>query len=104
MYNQMILDKIAEERKKKGLSVYKLTELANLSANTIYNWYNKGASPTIAALSNVCNVLDLSLPILLSSTEKEYLSAQEETLIEEYRKLTDKQRQLIVDLIKELGI
>lgn len=38
MYNQKILEKIAEERKKKGLSVYKLTELANLSANTIYNW------------------------------------------------------------------
>ena len=102
--NQKILEKIAEARKKKGLTVYKLTELANLSANTIYNWYNKGASPTIAALSSVCNILDISLPHLLSTTEKEYLSAQEEVLIEEYKKLTSQQRQLIIDLIKELAV
>ena len=45
-----ILKKLDKLRKEKGLSIFKLTELAGLSENTIYNWYNKGSKPTIEAL------------------------------------------------------
>lgn len=99
---QKILERITEERKKKGLSVYKLTELANLSSNTVYNWYNKKAVPTITALSSICEILDISLPELVSLNEKAYLSAQEDLLIQKFRGMTDHQRKLVLDLVKEI--
>ena len=38
-----ILEKLDKLRKEKDMSIFKLTELAGLSENTVYNWYNKGS-------------------------------------------------------------
>ena len=39
---EMILLKIDKEARDKDISLGKLGQLAELSENTIYNWYNKG--------------------------------------------------------------
>lgn len=97
-----ILCKIENQRKKKGLSIFKLTELSELSENTIYSWYNRGAEPSILALSAVCNILNISMSELFSITENEFLSAQEEELISQFRKLSENKRKLILELSSEL--
>ena len=69
-----ILKKLDKLRKEKGLSIFKLTELAGLSENTIYNWYNKGSKPTIEALKAVCDVLNVSLSCFFAETINESVS------------------------------
>ena len=98
-----ILQKLDKLRKEKGISIFKLTELAGLSENTIYNWYNKGSQPTIEALKAVCDVLNISLSCFFAENINESISAQEEDLLALFRKLTPSQKELYVQLLIELN-
>ena len=98
-----ILKKLDKLRKEKGLSIFKLTELAGLSENTIYNWYNKGSKPTIEALKAVCDVLNVSLSYFFSETISESISAQEEEMLTLFRALTPDQKELCKKLLVEFN-
>ena len=96
-----ILQKIDRLREEKGLSVFRLTELSGLSENTIYNWYNKGRSPSLSALESVCKVLDISLSCFFAENINESISAQEEQLLGAFRSLTAEQKNLVLQLLNE---
>lgn len=91
------LKKILEER---NMSIFRLTELADLSENTIYNWFSKGAVPTLPALYNICNILNVPLWILLK--ECEFDSDEEDDFMNLYHSLSEKQRGIISDLMNEM--
>ena len=98
-----ILNKLDKLRKEKGISIFKLTELAGLSENTIYNWYNKGSKPTIEALKAVCDALNVSLSCFFAETLNESISAQEEELLTLFRTLSPAQKELCEKLLIELN-
>lgn len=98
-----ILKKLDKLRKEKGISIFKLTELAGLSENTIYNWYNKGSKPTIEALKAVCDVFNVSLSYFFAETINESISAQEDELLTLFRALTPAQKELYKKLLIELN-
>jgi transcriptional regulator with XRE-family HTH domain len=98
-----ILEKLDKLRKEKGISIFKLTELAGLSENTIYNWYNKGSCPTIEALKAVCDVLNISLSCFFAENINESISAQEEEILSLFRALTPTQKELSKQLLVELN-
>ena len=98
-----ILQKLDKLRKEKGLSIFKLTELAGLSENTIYNWYNKGSQPTIEALKAVCEVLNISLSCFFAENINESISAQEEEFLVLFRSLTLGQKELCKKLLVEFN-
>lgn len=98
-----ILIKLKTIIEQKGLSINKVTELSGLSENTIYNWYNKGAEPSIHALNAVCGVLGISIASLLSNATDELCYAfNEEELVKRYRTLNPKKQELVLQLIREL--
>ena len=96
-----ILEKLDKLRKEKGFSIFKLTELAGLSENTVYNWYNKGSRPTIEALKAVCDVLNISLSCFFAESLNESISAQEEELLILFRALTPDQKELCIRLLNQ---
>lgn len=98
-----ILQKLDKLRKEKGFSIFKLTEFAGLSENTIYNWYNKGSKPTIEALKAVCDVLNVSLSYFFAENINETISAKEEELLALFRALTPIQKELCMQLLSELN-
>lgn len=98
---ELILSKIKDIIKEKGLTIYKLTELAGLSENTIYNWYNKGAEPTISALKAICPHLNVSLSYLVAEEESTANNYLEEELLRHFRSLPEKKKVAILNLIKE---
>ncbi len=100
---EKILAKLKILMKKKNLSIFKVTELADLSENTIYNWYNKGAEPSVHALMSVCRVLGISISQLFAETESEYLSIQENEMLKNFRQLSDGKREVVINLIEELN-
>ena len=99
---KQILEKIDSLRREKGLSVYKLTIQAELSENTIYNWYKKNYCPTLDALEAVCRVLDISLFSLFATNESEALTSQEEQLISIFRKLSSSEKEILFHLATDL--
>ena len=98
-----ILQKLDKLRKEKGISIFKLTELAGLSENTIYNWYNKGSQPSLEALQAVCDVLNISLSCFFAENINESISAQEEEILGLFRNLTSEQKELCKQLLVELN-
>ena len=96
-----ILQKLDRLRKEEGLSIFKLTELAGLSENTIYNWYNKGSQPSLEALKAVCDVLNISLSCFFAENINESISAQEEEFLGLFRSLTSEQKELCRQLLVE---
>ena len=97
------LEKIDRVRKEQKLSIYKLTTQADLSENTIYNWYKKSSKPTVEALQAVCRALNISLSSLFATNEAETLNAQEEGLINDFRALSLENKALLMQLTRELS-
>lgn len=99
-----VLDKLKFYINKRRLTIYKLTEMSDLSENTIYNWYNKGAEPSLHALYSICNILDITMAELFSESDEEILSVKENELIKMFRKLSIQQRELLISLMSEFKI
>lgn len=99
------LEKLTKLRTEAGLSIGKLTTLAGLSENTIYNWYRKGKNvrPTVYALKAVCDVLGVSLSCFFAIDDKEYLSAQEERLLTAFSKVDERYRDHILIVVEGLA-
>lgn len=99
---EKLLTKLKFYIKDKGLTIYKVTELCDLSENTIYNWYNKGAEPSLHALCSICKVLGISMPELFSESDNEILTIKENEVIRQFRTLSDNQKDLVIKLLSEL--
>lgn len=99
---EAVLLKIKDLIKAKGLTIYKLTELAGLSENTIYNWYNKGSEPTLRALDAICPFLGVSLAYLVSTNDNYTNTFQEMELIKYFRNLSENKREALLGLVKEM--
>jgi transcriptional regulator with XRE-family HTH domain len=97
----LLLQRLDEIRKDRRISVYKLTEMADLSANTIYNWYRKDVKPTIEALEKVCRVLEVDISALLTKEEKcdEEYTTREVRLIENFRRLNDSEQDALENFV-----
>lgn len=97
-----VLEKLKYYMKEKCYSIYKITELSDLSENTIYNWYNKGAEPSLRALQSICKVLDVSMSELFCDEGEYVFTSREFELLKRFSKLSAKQKDLIFELVEEL--
>ncbi len=100
---EKVLTRIKSLIDAKGLTIFKLTELSGLSENTIYNWYNNGAEPSIRALKAICPHLEVTLSQLVADNDNEEITYQEKELINNFKKLSDSKKDIIVKLIKEMA-
>ena len=98
---EMILLKIDKEARDKDISLGKLGQLAELSENTIYNWYNKGCKPTLYALNSVCEVLGIPLYELFVNDIENIQTIEEKEFLSVYRKLSAEQKKLVKQLMCE---
>lgn len=99
-----ILEKITKLRKEKGLSIFKLTELADLSPNTIYKWYRteQKTYSTIEALGAVCDVLGITLANLFTKDSQEKRTVETEEMLSIYSDLTSEQQYVCKQVMKQI--
>lgn len=94
-----VLEKLKNYMADKDLTVYKLTELSGLSINTVYNWYNKGAEPSLGALRSICDVLDISMSELFNEGDSNIYTNKEKKLINKFRTLSERQKDFLVKFL-----
>ncbi len=99
---EAVLAKLKEYIKNKGLTIYKLTEMSDLSENTIYNWYNKGAEPSVHALYSICEILGISMAELFADDGQSIMTLQESNLLEDFRQLSAQRKEVVLNLVREL--
>lgn len=100
-----VLQRILDERDRKGWNEYTLAQKSGLTQSTISTWYRKKLQPSVASIEKICN----GLGITLSDFFMEYktgdnieLSKKQAELLMLWSKLTEKQSQSILDMINSL--
>ena len=94
--------RLKELREKKGLTVYKLAQLSGYSYQYIKEIEDGAKSnPSIRALMRICNALGVSLIDFLFPGNQ-IIEPDLEPWVKAGKKLSTKQRKIIIQLIEEM--
>ena len=91
---------IFQYRKARKLTREELAEKSNLSSNHIYELEMGNCIPTTITLIDICNALNISLSQIIDLNFINNNSEFAENFLIDFQKLTDKEKQLIIYLIK----
>ena len=91
-----IVRKLENIRTNRGLSVYKVTQLADISQQTYYSWIKENVMPSMTSLKKVCNVLGVEITDILTDNSD---SLEFETLKSKWNMMTLSQKQSIMSII-----
>jgi transcriptional regulator with XRE-family HTH domain len=58
---KFILEKVDRMKTERGWSVYKLAQESGINPQTIHNWFERGAVPTLRYLYDVCRAFGITL-------------------------------------------
>ena len=97
-----IIDKIEEMRIKRGWSVYKLAQLSGLSEKCTYNWYQRGSTPTIQALTGICDAFGITMSQLFAESNLVELDAETKAVFDDWLLLSQEQREAVKVMIKTI--
>ena len=97
-----ILKRIDDLRKSRNISFYELAKRSGIAANTFYRWYSKGYTPTLDSVKAICEKgFGISLAeFFVSDSNLIEVNDEIKGLIELWTTLTDKQKEVVLELIK----
>ena len=98
-----ILNKILEERTKRGWSEYTLAQNSGLTQSTISTWYRKDLQPSVASIEKVCNGLGITLSQFFADYTPESpvsLNQEQADLLSLWNQLTPAQRKAVMDMLR----
>lgn len=100
--SKYIGNNIYEYRKKNKFTREELAERSNLSANHIYELEMGNCMPTTITLIEICIALNISLTQLI---DIKLLNNNEisDTFINDFQRLTDKEKKTIIQMIKYMA-
>lgn len=94
-----ILRKIEQERLARGWSEYALAENAGLTQSTISTWRRRNLQPNVASIEKICNGLGITLAQFFNASEPVYLTAEQESILDLWGKLSPKQRSAVLEML-----
>lgn len=92
-----VVKKLENIRINRGLSVYKVTQLADISQQTYYSWLKEDIMPSMNSLKKVCNVLGVEIADILTNSNTN--SLEFESLKSKWNMLTDSEKKSILSII-----
>ena len=99
-----VLDKIQQERLKRGWTEYTLAKNSGLAQSTVSSWYRKDLGPSLASIERICTGLGITLAQFFS--EDDYmsgLSPDQISLVTAWEKLSGEQRKALLALLISFG-
>lgn len=99
-----ILEEITRLRLERGWSEYELAQHSDISQSTISTWYRKKQAPTIKSLEKICKGLNITLSqFFADGDDAVYLTSEQRDMLDSWSSLTEKQRQLFLELFKNMS-
>lgn len=98
-----VIKRIDMLMRERNWSDYKLSAESGLSSSTIANIHRRNTVPSISTLEAICSAFGITLAQFF--TEDSYtvqLSNEQRELFNRWIALTDRQKDLIYELIKEM--
>lgn len=96
-----VLERINELRKNRGWSIYKLAEESAITQSTLANMFTRKSNPSIPTLIQLCEAFGITLSQFFDDKELKY-SDDELVLLSNYRKLNEKEKNIINSLIDNI--
>lgn len=90
---QIMFERLKDICKQRNITNYALAKATNLSNSSISNLMNGKTTPYVDTLLKICSALDISITELIG--EDENFNSEEMILIQEYRVMSQKKRQLL---------
>lgn len=99
-----ILEKIRKLRIERNWTEYQLAEKSELPQSTISSWYRKNQIPSIPSLEKICKAFGITLAQFFTEdyTEIVPLTKQQSELLHKWNKLTEKQQNILFQLLEEM--
>ena len=98
-----ILNKIEELRKQNNWSIYKLSIESGITMSTTTNMFARKTLPSITTLTAICEAFGITLSQFFASEDfGTVVSEDENELLNNYRKLSERNKQAINQLCKNL--
>lgn len=98
-----IIERIKELRDVRGWSTNQLALEAELTQSTVSTLLTKPNSlPSLDTLIRLCNAFGITLAqFFMEEEQTEIVSSQEKILIGQYRKLPEKKKKAIIELLSD---
>lgn len=98
-----VIKRIDELMKERQWSDYKLSAESGLSSSTIANIHRRNTVPSISTLEAICSAFGITLAQFFSDNNVTVqLNTEQLELFNRWIYLTDHQKRLIYDLVKEM--
>lgn len=95
--------RIKQLMEDRGWTDYRLAKEAELSHSTVTNMFNRNNAPTLPTLEAVCKAFGITLAQFFSEgDEPNSLTPEQQELFSKWSTLTDKQKQLLLDLMNTM--
>ena len=103
MNSQEIFEKIERLRKAKGMTIYVLSQEADLSHSTFYSWRKRKTMPTLEVLEKIADALGTTLAGLLFNLEANELSEEQKHVMDMWTLLNRQQRDAALLILKTMA-
>ena len=98
-----VIKRIDMLMKERNWSDYKLSAKSGLSSSTIANIHRRNTVPSISTLESICSAFVITLAqFFTEDSHIVQLNSEQQDLFEYWIALTDNQKKLIYELIKEM--
>ena len=94
------LKRIQEELTKRNWTVYKLSSEADLHQQTVYNWFDSNAVPTLNAIEKICKAFEITLGDFFNEGETVAVNEDIKELHKHWRLLNKQQQEHMLTVIK----
>ena len=91
--------RIRELMEERNWTDYRLAKKVNLSRSTVTNRFNRNNAPTLPTLEAMCQAFVITLAQFFANEDEMTLTEEQQMLFATWSILTEKQRQLLLELI-----
>ena len=91
--------RIRELMEERNWTDYRLAKEANLSHSTVTNMFNRNNAPTLPTLEAVCRACGITLAQFFAEGEESRLTEEQQKLFSKWSTLTDRQKQILLELM-----
>ena len=101
--NRLYTEKINHYLQVKHWSLFELSQQADISAATIYEWFSNKKRPSLTNISKFCNAFNISLAQFFAETSNEYTTATLSELLQLCKDLSNDEVDAILQIAKHLN-
>ena len=97
-----VIERSKKMKNERGWTDYKLASEAMIPQSTLASIYERNTPPKLDVLENICQAFGITLAqFFMEDEQMQLVSTQEKRLLDVYRKLPAKKRQLLLELLSE---